>query len=215
MSDQPPQAYRPVAVPLHRPDRFGFVPGGDRDHWWGRLGADIRQRIGAAAGPTIDWWAWRHDANDQPYAVVLGTDALVTSIPDRHGRQELTLHRLVPDSLTEAHVQQRPADAARIGEVADDQAAAPSLTISEGVRGFLGNLPAEAQQLMQEPFVTGDRVRSDSCHYFGTDEDVAVWCFLAGRAHVTFVSGRRLAPAGAPPHAATWDLICRRARVLR
>jgi hypothetical protein len=91
--------------------------------------------------------------------------------------------------------------------------APPRLAISHDLRSFLGNLPPEAQQRMQKPFLTNDSIVDSDYFYYGTDEDVSIWCYLAGHENVTFVSGRRVAPDGAPPHATTWDLTCRYARL--
>ena len=81
------------------------------------------------------------------------------------------------------------------------------------MRGFLGNLPVEAQARVQAPFVSDDVVQDSDHYYFGTDEELDVWCYFAGSRTVTFVSGHRVAPAGAPPHAVSWQLVCRQAEV--
>jgi hypothetical protein len=214
----------PVAAPVHAARTLTFSDENGRDHWWSELSDKVRQRIAAEAGPTIEWWAFRHARErDRGYAVVLGPDALVVTTPQRSHTgaptQRVHPYRFVPGSLKYATVTQRPSSrgvggGGGGGAVGDEPVAAPSrLAISQDLRGFLGNLPAEAQQRMQGPFLAGDPVRDSGYFYHGSDEELDVWCFLAGRDNVMFISGRRVAPAGAPPSAACWDLICRHGRV--
>jgi hypothetical protein len=157
--------------------------------------------------------------------------------------QLVQVRRFVPDSVRHAIVKQQPSPifrpppagspasgAARLGGAAGPAGlggapgaarpggAAPlsqiKLPLTGHMRGFLGNLPAEAQARLQEPFLSADPIQDSNFFYHGTDEELDVWCYLAGGRTVTFVSGRRVAPAGAPPHVASWQLICRRAEVV-
>ncbi len=76
------------------------------------------------------------------------------------------------------------------------------------MRGFLGNLPPEAQQLLQQPFVAGGRIEYYEFYYRGSEREMEVWCYLAGPSAVTFATGHRSAPPGALPHEVDWDLKC-------
>jgi hypothetical protein len=192
---------RSAAVPLHAAGELGLAPAQDRDHWWGRLSDQACRRIAASAGATVEWYAYGGD--DLPYAVVLGANALVVWTPER-----LTAHRWVRRSLTDTRVRQRPSDAGPGGGLTASGPPPVDLGLSESMRGFLGNLPAEAQQRLQQPFVAADRVVAYEFFYYGNEEEMDVWCYLAGSSAVTFAAGHRKARRGAPPHAVAWDLKC-------
>jgi hypothetical protein len=197
---------------------LGFVSDHDREYWWTQISDTVRERIASDAGPTIEWWAYRHGVErDRAYAVVLGRRALVVTTPRRSDegtpKQRVHPYRFVPGSLRQVPVTQRPSRVSEPPGLGLVGAASPLLAIAHDLRGFLGNLPPEAQQRMQKPFLTGDSIVDSGYFYYGSDEDLSIWCYLAGHDNVTFVSGRRVAPVGSPPHATSWDLICRHARV--
>lgn len=123
-----------------------------------------------------------------------------------------------PASVCYAIVQQRPSGGsgpAGPGGQAEAASPSPRLPLTKSMRGFLGNLPAEAQARLQEPFVHDDPLQASDFHYYGSDVRLNAWCYLAGARTVTFASGLRVAAAEAPPQAATWDVICRKATVVR
>ncbi|BCY06330.1 hypothetical protein [Actinoplanes sp. L3-i22] len=202
----PGKTRQPSAAPLHAAGELELTPAMDRDHWWSRITEQTRRRIAAEAGATVRWWATDdYDNPRRPRGTVLGADALVVM----DGAERLTVYRYVRRSLTEARVRQRPSKAAP-GDVVANPAAPVDLDLGlgESIRGFLGNLPAEAQQRMQQPFLDGDRIVHHEYFYYGNEEEMDVWCYLAGTANITFLAGHRKARRGAPPHAVTWDLTC-------
>ncbi|MFE4539063.1 hypothetical protein ACFRKB_29040 [Streptomyces scopuliridis] len=211
-----------VGAPVHDAGTLGFVDRPGRDYWWRQLSEAVRDRMIARVGPMVEWWAYCHRTdNERPYAVVFGERGLAVSTPtlnDRGGpAQLLTVTPFVPSSLRHAVVVQKPTRA-RPGRVALPGASAPErrggeeLPLSARMRGFLGNLPVEAQSRLQWPFVNGDVFDHGDFHYSGDGDEMDVWCYLAGRRWVTFVSGHGTALSG-PAHRASWRLICRQAEV--
>jgi hypothetical protein len=91
--------------------------------------------------------------------------------------------------------------------------ATAKISLPERVRGFLGNLPQDAQLRLQEPFVNGDLVRESDYHYYGHPERLDIWCCLAGSRTVTFGSGTGVLVPGRT-RAYSWDLTCRQAEVV-
>ncbi|CAL9367453.1 hypothetical protein [Streptomyces sp. enrichment culture] len=210
-----------AAAPVHDPAALGFVDRPGREYWWGLLGEGVRDRMAARVGPAVEWWAYcRTTDGERPYAVVLGERGLAVSTPtvnDRGGpAQLLTVVPFVPASLRHAVVVQRPTRRPPSGAAATDDpapgtgGAEPPLTAR--LRGFLGNLPAEAQSRLQWPFVNGDVFDSGDHFYSGDEDELDVWCYLAGRRWVTFVSGHGSGLSG-PAHRASWRLVCRQAEV--
>lgn len=192
---------KPAAVPLHAAGELGLAPTQGPDHWWNALSEQARRRIAASAGATREWYAYEHD--DLPHAVVLGVNSLVRWTPER-----LTAYRYVRGSLTGTQVRQHPSGSGPGGGLTAAGPPPVDLGLGERMRGFLGNLPAEAQRHLQQPFVAGDRIVDHSFYYLGSEREMKVWCFLAGSSTVTFAAGRRRAEPGAPPHAVDWDLTC-------
>jgi hypothetical protein len=196
---------------------FSDNPG--REHWWTLLGSALHRRIAEKVGPTIEWWAYLDPVEaDRPYAVVFGTDGLAVTTPivNDAGRpaQLINVRRFTPGSVRHAMVTQRPTNRPPSAGPSAPAAGAAPLGLDTDLRGFLGNLPAEAQARMQTPFLSGDQVEDSNYFYTRTtDRRLNVWCYLAGRRTVAFVSGYRDAPEGAAPQAASWQLICRIAEV--
>ncbi|MCE7080903.1 hypothetical protein [Streptomyces sp. ST2-7A] len=208
---------------MHDAGELGLVARPGRDYWWRQLGPKVRERIAARVGPTVEWWADCHHTHlRRPRAVVLGERGLALSTPtvnDRGGpAQSLTVLPFVPSSLRHAVVVERPRrrftgqPPLPGGEIPAGVSA--DLPLPERLRGFLGNLPTEAQARLQWPFVNGDVLDRSDYHYTGTEDALDVWCYLAGRRWVTFVSGHGSGLTG-PAHRRSWQLICRRAEVAR
>ncbi|HET6740993.1 MAG TPA: hypothetical protein VFH76_18745 [Kribbella sp.] len=220
---QPTQAM-PAA---HQAGALGFVPSPDRFHWWAELSGDVKTYVEGKVGPAVEWWADLHERErDRPYAVVLGPNGLAVTTPKVNQRgqrtQSVRLDKFVPSSLKHAVVQQqatRPRSGLRslMGRGRDEQqpTAAPQLELSEYMRGVLGNLPLEAQQRLQTPFLGSQAVQHYRSYYYGNDEDLDMWLYLAGERTVTFASGHRSLPAGADPQQASWRLVCYQADVAR
>jgi hypothetical protein len=193
-----------------------------REHWWEQIGPAVRKRIADKVGPAIDWWAYNDPVlTDRPYAVVFGAGGLAVTKPTVSDAGEpaqlLNVRRFVPGSVRHAVVTQLPAPQPPAATTVDPQAAGGGAStvanaLAEDVRGFLGNLPVDAQGRLQGPFVTGDRVDEADYFYTTVGNRLHVWCYLAGRRSVTFLSGQR-EPVESAPHAASWRLICRMAEV--
>lgn len=208
-------------APVHDAAVLGFVDQPGRDYWWRQLGEGLRDRMVARVGPIVEWWAYCHRTDSRrPYAVVFGERGLAVSTPtvnDRGGpAQLLTVVPFVPSSLRHAVVLQKPArrPSGRIA-LPGRSVAEPGgeeLPLPARLRGFLGNLPAEAQSRLQWPFVNGDVFDRGDYHYSGDESEMDVWCYLAGHRCVTFVSGHGTGLSG-PAHRASWRLICRQAEV--
>jgi len=209
--------------PVHNARKLDFTDGPDREYWWGLIGEEVRRRIEQKVGQRVEWWAWRHPTEkERPYAVVLGPNGLAVTTPTMNnaGRPAhlLKVRPFDPVSMSYGVVHQEPSvrsGPARPGHRAEPTNAGPQLPLTEDMRGFLGNLPLQAQVGLQEPFLDGDSVQDSDYYYYGSEERMNVWCYLAGARTVTFASGLRVAPAGAPPQAAAWDMICRKATVIR
>ncbi|GAA1586924.1 hypothetical protein GCM10009742_36250 [Kribbella karoonensis] len=201
-----------------RPDRF---------YWWAELSNGVKAHVERQVGPAVEWWAdWDDRDRDRPYAVVLGPKGLAVTTPrvNPHGQRTQSVHvdAFVPSSLKHAVVQQqptRPRSGLRSimsrGGAQPQPTVAPELGLTEKMRGVLGNLPLEAQQRLQTPFLGSQQIKHYKMYYFGTDEDLDLWLYLAGDRTVTFVSGHRTLPAGAGPEHAAWRLVCYQADVAR
>ena len=214
---------RQAAPPVHEARKLEFDTGPDRDYWWGLISEAVRQRIEQKVGKRVEWWAWRHPTEkERPYAVVFGPRGLAVTTPTMNnaGRPAhlVKVRPFDPTSMSYGLVHQDPSGRSgpvRHGHRAETANADPQLLLTQDMRGFLGNLPVDAQVGLQEPFLNGDLVQDSDYYYYGSDERLNVWCYLAGTRTVTFASGLRVSPAGAPTQAATWDLTCRKATVAR
>jgi hypothetical protein len=208
---------------VHSARALGFRDTPGREYWWNLLDDTIKKRIKEKVGQAIEWWAHCHPVEqDRPYAVVFGPYGLAVTTPtvNNAGRPAhlLQVRHFEPSSIRHVLVRQQPS---RPGPSATGLAAhrntvrsvpAPQLALTEDMRGFLGNLPSEAQAQLQEPFLSNDPIQDSGYFYSGSDEQLNVWCYLAGSRTVTFVSGRGVAPAGIPLHAGSWQAICRLAK---
>lgn len=203
-------------TPVHPAGGLGFTDRPGREYWWERLDPNARTQLLDRVGEIIEWWAYVYgDGMDRPYAVVLGRRSLAMSRPDRDIQGGPT-NRLLVWSLREHSHRE-----VRVSGVSGGAPAAPewghtvqqaTITLPEHVRGFLGNLPVEAQQRLQEPFAGGDLVRESDLFYFGYPERFDFWCCLAGSRVVTFAAGTGLLlPGGQRAYA--WELTCRQAQV--
>jgi hypothetical protein len=212
----------------HEATNLNFVPGPDRFHYWSEISDDVKAYLERKVGPKIDWWADRHKRErDRPYAVVLGPNGLAVTTPrvNQQGQrtQSVRLDPFVPSSLKHAVVRQQPTKprgalrslvSGRAG-TPEPTAPPPELDLTQDMRGFLGNLPLEAQHRLQTPFLGAQPVKHYLSYAYGNDEDFDAWCYLAGTHTVTFASGHCTRPNGADPTQATWNLTCYQADVAR
>ncbi|MFD7155734.1 hypothetical protein ACFV9C_14095 [Kribbella sp. NPDC059898] len=217
----------PAAAGAHEAKQLGWKVRPDRFHYWAELSNSVKAHVERQVGPAVEWWAdWDDRDRDRPYAVVLGPKGLAVTTPkvNQHGQRTQSVHidAFVPSSLKHAVVQQHatpPRSGLRSlmsrGGPQLPPPAAPQLALTEKMRGVLGNLPLEAQQRLQTPFLGSQEIKHYKMYYFGGDEDLDLWMYLAGDWTVTFVSGHRTLPAGADPQQAAWRLVCYQADVAR
>lgn len=228
---QPPSKRERAAAPAHRVDRpvhaagvLRFTHSPSREELWQRLSTTVWAKVEAKLGDLIEWWANLQDG--RVAVVALGTRALVAADPtsNAQGRRlySLTSVPLDPGSfrhtrVTEAGRPSPPGHATRTtGPGAGPGGAGHRFGVSESMAGFLGNLPARAQQLLQEPFRSDTSLQyafhafqPGSPHGLG-GTTLQAWCYLTDRRTVTFAAG---VGAGYAPAtgARSWDLICWRA----
>ncbi|MER7247878.1 hypothetical protein [Kribbella sp. NPDC000426] len=209
----------------HEATDLNFIPGPDRFHYWSEISDDVKAYLERKVGPKIDWWADQHKRErDRPYAVVLGPNGLAITTPRVNAQgqrtQSIRLDLFAPSSLKHAVVQQqliKPRGALRslvTGRAGAPQPAAPPhLNLSQEMRGFLGNLPLEAQQRLQTPFLGTQPVTHYLSYAYGNDKDYDAWCYLAGPQTLTFASGHCTRRPGTPARQATWHLTCYQADI--
>jgi hypothetical protein len=195
-----------------------------RDHWWKKFDSTAQRKIKEGSGRILDWWATSRD-NDpsRPCAYVFGRKGFVTAEqrPAPGGRREhdIVVMPFAPLSVTQKNVRQRPQSRVaqlwrpRGGPTEQIGDEAPALPIPASMRGFLGNLPAEAQTLLQAPLIADGDLLNYAYYYAGGGDTLSFWCFLAGPRYVTFASGHRTLAPNEPAHRADWRLVCRTAAV--
>lgn len=198
---------------------MGWVASPDRFHWWSEIHDDVKAYLERKVGRPIEWWADLHERErDRPYAVVLGPNGLAVTTPrvNTQGQrtQSVRIDPFVPSSLEQTVVQQKPTRprgglrslASRGRDLRSEPPLALQLELTEYMRGILGNLPLEAQQRLQTPFLGAQAIKHYQSYYYGSDEKLDLWCYLAGDQTVTFAAGHRTLPRGADPQQATWRL---------
>jgi hypothetical protein len=89
----------------------------------------------------------------------------------------------------------------------------PDIGLSKAAKGMLGHLPAKAQNLLQVPFLTGQRLLRYDWHRWGSDKHFTFFMYLAGPQDVTAAIGTRVLPVRHTDDNAHWSLICYRATV--
>jgi hypothetical protein len=209
----------------HEARTLGFVPSPDRFHWWAQLSNGVKAHVEREVGPAVEWWCDLHERErDRPYAIVLGPKGLAVTTPkvNQHGQKTQSVHidAFAPSSLKHAVVQQQPTRPrtglrSLLSGGKTEQPAAPQLALTADMRGLLGNLPLEAQQRLQTPFLGSQAIQHYKSYYYGNEEDLDLWLYLAGDRTVTFASGHRTLPAGTDPQYASWRLVCYQADVAR
>jgi hypothetical protein len=198
-----------VPAPVHQPSALSFGESTyTREEFWERLPITVRQRVEARLGRLLEWWA-EDDEQGRIIAVVLGDEALVTVDPTVNASGKpayrVAAVQLDPSSFRSVSVTgptgdaatvetgQKPGSAPKGGPGSSKQ---PTISIPRDLATFLGYLPARAQTLLQEPFLTGGE-RLDWRHYYlryGQDHGLSVarlqaWCFLTDLRTVTFAAG--------------------------
>jgi hypothetical protein len=217
--------YHDAQLDVHTPGELYLEPGLSPDECWELLSPNVRDRVLARAGRIVERWAYQ--AGDDRVAVVaLGERGLVTVEPTVNARG---------GPASSVQLLAAATGSARSVQIAEDTAAARHATPatyppSQGYGGarrpeiadrlppdfvkFLGNLPARAQSLLQDPFTTGNEALY--CDHFyrqaGASQSAGlktlrVWCYLTDRRRVTFLSGQGVT-YGLSFAAARWHLTC-------
>lgn len=210
--------------PLHRPRQLDFAENApDRHEAWERISPGVRDRVDGKVGRRLEWWAQEIDG--RVHATVLGTRGLVVLSPtvnrSNQPATEIRTIRLDESSLRSVRINTAGSGSGVGGPVPSQPVGPPDSRLNGSMAGFLGWLPARAQQLMQDPF--GDRSRELYFdHYycrFGTTHSIGgaplhIWAYITDHQVVTFCAGIGYGfrdSAGA----ASWDLTCWRLDVER
>jgi hypothetical protein len=216
----------PGTAPLHRAETMGLDSGEKlRQECWEMIGGRTRERLTELAGGIIDWFA-RRDASSldgRPYAVVFGDRGLTIAEPriSTEHRPVYAISAFVfePGSLRHVRVDHRPPPHAPAGPALASgprPQAAPITGLESADRGLLGNLPPRAQELLQTPFTSGQRVLRCHWAYEGFEHHLTTFMVcLAGARDVTVAAGTKVIPAGHSATTAHWSLTCYRASVAR
>jgi hypothetical protein len=215
-----------AAAPVYEGEELGFHSGMLRGEGRDALSAAVRARLNELAGSVIEWWVEINDQN-RPEAAFFGDRGLALAMPGTGtGNKpvtELSCYVLNPASLRSRTVRERSASswlkrprvARKAGtgtELAQQSQVATNL--SAKAKGILGNLPAEAQQLLQAPFTPKHEVLGCDWHYEGTDTEITMFMFyLAGAKEVTVACGSSEIPPGG--RTASWSLQIHRAQVVK
>lgn len=223
-------------VPVHRPGSIRWTDNvATREECWQRLSMGVRERTADRLGTLIEWWAQESDGGIS--AVALGTHALIVVSPTVNSAG-LPASKLLTVNLDEQSFRTvrfrdtSPRGVATTGRVAAGPATTPgqhpgerpgdrpssasslSTRLAPGMTGFLGLLPARAQQLLQDPFLdSGDELRFDCYAYLTgitrslSGATIHTWYYLTDHRTLTFCAG-----VGHDYHdgvgAANWELTC-------
>jgi hypothetical protein len=199
-----------------------------RDECWALMGQAICDRLLRRAGPVLEWWARQEpsDPDRRPYAVVFGEHALCIAEPrintEHRPVYSLSAYEFDPSSFRHTVIDHRPQPAsANPPGQADTPGpgsapAAPDLGLPSSARALLGNLPGKAQELLQAPFLQGQEILRCDWHYEGKEQHLNMFMvYLAGPKDVAVASGTKMIPVGHTAATAHWNLVCRRAAVIR
>ncbi len=177
----------------------------------------------------IEWWA-ENTEGGRIRAVVFGQPALVVLEPTigTAGQPATRISKIWLDTASMRHVKisESGATPGSVESLAG-QAGGPALTslsgrLSADAAGLLGQLPAKAQRLLQDPFVGSPASRIDhEFHYYRTGPghgiggaNLQTWCYLTDRRTLTFCAG--VGYGYHEPHPPTsWALTCWRVDVRR
>ncbi|WP_017582062.1 hypothetical protein [Nocardiopsis valliformis] len=131
-------------------------------------------------------------------------------------RQEEIVHRVRPGSRFDRVEDFEPVG--RTSSVPPPDARPGGIALNPRTRKILGHLPPRAQELLQAPFLDGQRLLRQDFYYLGYEGggDLEVFCMVfAGPQDVTAVEGTRTIPAGHTESSAHWDLTAYQAGVTK
>ncbi|MFB4308890.1 hypothetical protein [Actinomadura sp. GTD37] len=208
-------------APVHRPGEMRLGGSRLREECWTAVGARTRQRLAELSGAPIDWFAREDESSGDGrcFAVTLGEAGLSIAEPrvntEHRPVYAISSFQFAPGSLRHVQIDHRPPPrAAPFGTAA--AVPPPGIGLSTSAKGILGNLPPGAQELLQAPFTSGQRILRENWYYEGYDHRLDAFVFyLAGAKDVTFATGTKLIPAGHTDDSAHWSLTCYRASVAR
>lgn len=214
---------RTGGAPVHQAGRMGLDTGEKlRDECWAAIGERTKGRLGELAGGVIDWFAHRDPSSPdgRPYAVVFGDRGLSIAEPrvntEHRPVYAVSAFVFAPGSLRHVRVDHRPPPHGVPGPAGPGGPAGPDLGLSPNARGLLGNLPPQAQELLQSPFTDGQRLVACDWGYEGYEHRLDMFMvYLAGTRDVTVATGTKVVPAGHTGATAHWSLTCYRASVAR
>ncbi|OLT25948.1 hypothetical protein BJF79_12545 [Actinomadura sp. CNU-125] len=208
------------APATHRPGELSLGGEGTREENWRTIGARTVRRLTELSGTPIDWFANldTSSGDGRSYAVTLGESGLSFAEPRVNAEHRpvyaISSFQFAPGSLRHVPVNHRPAP--RAAGPSAPGAPPPDLGLSRRAREVLGNLPAQAQELLQAPFLQGQKILRNQWYYEGWEQHLPCFVFvLAGAKDVTAATGSMVVPAGHSAATAHWTLTCYRASVAR
>jgi hypothetical protein len=207
---------------VHAPGEMPTQPMSQTgDDLWERLDARVRARIVERAGRIHTRYAYEPEPG-RIAAVVLGDGGLIVAQPitkpSGGPATALTQLRTRPGTARSVQVDADTAaerQAARPTGPVSPPAPASGRSLPADFTGFLGNLPARVQHLMQEPFI-GSPAHLQCDHYYFISASsgrgigartMHTWCYLTDRREVTFAWGTAFT-TGASFAAARWRQTC-------
>ncbi|GAB1332042.1 hypothetical protein ACE1SV_63810 [Streptomyces sennicomposti] len=215
-----PSGGREIArTAVHAPQHMDIAIGRPlRQACWDSLPMPARDRLVERAGQIIEWWADQDpSAGGRPYAVVFGERGLALAEP-RINTEHKPVYKisclvLDPSSFRYVTVDHRPPPASP-GPPPAGASAPPEIGLDDATKGVLGNLPQKVQELLQAPFLAGQKILVRPFHYEGNDHRLDMFgLVLAGPRDVTAAVGTKEVPVGHTDATAHWALTCYRASV--
>jgi hypothetical protein len=225
-SEGKPLARPGGAAPLHQAAAMGLESDKLlRQECWDLMGKSIRDRLGQKAGNIIEWWASMDfsSPDGRPAATVFGDRALCIAEPrvntDHRPVYRLSSFEFDPGMLRIVSIDHRPPPSPATPRNIGKATVGPPVTdigLTSSDQGVLGNLPPRAQELLQAPFLSGQKAIRCSWHYEGHEHHLTMFMFyIAGARDVTMACGSKTIPVGHSDTTAHWSLRLYRAPVLR
>jgi hypothetical protein len=221
-----------------------------REELWDQLGATVQERVDSRIGTLIEWWADDTTGEIKATVLGDHALVAVEPMVKADGRTAYRLNTLHvdPSSFRTASVTgptggdqasakgsgggAGPAGSgvgSRPGATPTPRPPGPGRTGSDGplarrirpdLASLLGYLPPRAQELLQDPFLTGERSLQYDFFYLRTGSEhglsgatLQIWCYLTDQRTLTFAAGK-----GYGYHdgtgAGSWSLTCWRADVV-